>query len=249
MNRRRFLKISTVSAVGLLAAGTAYRFFQPSDPLDNFYQSTKTVLTGRFGKQQAGTIVKEIKTAYAGLVPSVPYIGGKKNIFTEWLDYGVYYLAAYNVLKKAGLSVDQVGEIIFRTYETMADYPKWLLKRIGKLKYGESYISHLKAATEKSQLRRYPGDWVCEFVTGNGQDFDYGLDITDCGICKFYKAHNVEELAPFMCLSDYVVSKAFDRGLVRYHTVAEGDDRCDFRFKAGRETFVNPLRDGWPPKF
>jgi hypothetical protein len=36
---------------------------------------------------------------------------------------------------------------------------------------------------------------------------------------------------------------------VRYHTIAEGDGKCDFRYKKGRETFVYPLRKGWPPKF
>jgi hypothetical protein len=48
---------------------------------------------------------------------------------------------------------------------------------------------------------------------------------------------------------DGVVSKAFDRGLVRYKTLAEGAEVCDFRYKAGRETFLYPLRDGWPPRF
>jgi hypothetical protein len=52
-----------------------------------------------------------------------------------------------------------------------------------------------------------------------------------------------------MCLSDYVVSKAFDRGLVRYKTIAEGAEKCDFRYQKGRKTFVYPLREGWPPNF
>ncbi len=37
-------------------------------------------------------------------------------------------------------------------------------------------------------------------------------------------AINSQELAPYMCLSDYVVSKAFDRGLVRHETIAEGGE-------------------------
>ena len=37
--------------------------------------------------------------------------------------------------------------------------------------------------------------------------------------------------------------------LVRYETIAEGADKCDFRFQKGRKTFVYPLRDGWPPQF
>ncbi|MBW1717455.1 MAG: L-2-amino-thiazoline-4-carboxylic acid hydrolase, partial [Deltaproteobacteria bacterium] len=68
-------------------------------------------------------------------------------------------------------------------------------------------------------------------------------------ICKFYRAQGADELAPYLCLSDYVVSDAFDRGLVRYKTPAEGAEVCDFRYKKGRETFVNPLSKGWPPKF
>lgn len=68
------------------------------------------------------------------------------------------------------------------------------------------------------------------------------------GICKFHHAQGADELAPYLCLSDHVVSEAFDRGLVRYKTLAEGADVCDFRYKNGRATYVHPLRDGWPPK-
>ena len=90
---------------------------------------------------------------------------------------------------------------------------------------------------------------MCTFVEGDGATFDYGLDITECGICKLYQAQGAGELARYLCLSDYVVSRAFGRGLVRYKTIAEGARVCDFRYKQGRETYVHPLRDGWPPTF
>jgi len=44
-------------------------------------------------------------------------------------------------------------------------------------------------------------------------------------------------------------SCAFDRGLVRHKTIVEGAEVCHFRYKKGRETFVYPLRDEWPPQF
>lgn len=238
-----------MSIGGLLVAGTAYRLFRPQDPLEPFLKSTKKVLAARFGKPRAEKMLKDIQTDYAGLAASVPYIGGKQSVFTEWLDYGVFYLAVHHVLQQAGYAVDQVGEVIYRTYEAMADYPKWFLNMVGTLKYGKRYVARLKKAAEESQDRRYPAGWVCTFVMGDGREFDYGLDITECGICKFYAVHNAQELTPYLCLSDFVVSKAFDRGLVRHHTLAEGSDRCDFRYKAGRETFVYPLRSGWPPRF
>jgi hypothetical protein len=249
MNRRRFLKFSAASLGAVLLTGVIYRLARPSDPLHDFYKSTEKVLAARFGKERAAEIMKDVRARYASLIPSVPYIGGKENMFTEWLTYGVFYLAVYRALKPLGSSINGIGEVIYKTYEDMADYPEWFLRIVSKLKYGERYVSRLKLAAEQSQKRQYPGGWVCTFVEGDGKEFDYGLDITECGICKFYSAHAAQELVPYMCLSDYVVSKAFDRGLVRHQTVAEGGDRCDFRYKRGRETFVYPLRDGWPPRF
>lgn len=105
------------------------------------------------------------------------------------------------------------------------------------------------SAVTKTQERRYPGDWLGRFIEGDGKDFDCGIDITECGICKFYSAQGAEELAPYLCLSDFVVSDAFDRRLVRYKTLAEGADVCDFRYKKCRRTFVNHLREGRPPRF
>jgi hypothetical protein len=249
MKRRKFLKVSAASVGAVLAAGLIYRVMRPSDPLRDVYKSTEKVLRAHFGKEHTAAIMAEIRATYASLTPSVPTIGGKDNMFTEWLTYGVYYLAVYRVLKPLGYSINQIGDVIYKTYEDMADYPKWFLRMVGRLKYGESYTSRLRSAIEDSQRGPYPGGWVGTFVKGDGREFDYGIDMTECGIWKFYVAHNAQELAPYMCLSDSVVSKAFDRGLVRHHTIAEGGDRCDFRYKKGRETFVAPLRNGWPPRF
>ena len=179
----------------------------------------------------------------------MPDIGGNENIFTEWLVFGVYYLVVYQVLKAQGMGVEEVGLVIYQAFQSMADYPSWLLSLVSRLKYGASYQRELRDAAEKTQLRRYPGDWVATYLEGDGEEFDYGLDITECGICKFYHQQGASELTPYLCLSDNVLSDALGRGLVRHNTLAEGDSVCDFRFKRGRETYVEPLRDGWPPKF
>jgi hypothetical protein len=250
INRRSFLKLSAATAgVAILGGGVGYALLRDPDPLADFCASTETVLGTRFGQSRAKGLVQDIRREYEALALDAPYIGGEDNIFTEWLTYGVYYLAVYQVLQSLGQTVEQAGQIIYETYETMADSPAWMLRLVGGLKYGERYVEQLRTAAVESQKRRYPGDWMCTFVEGDGEAFDYGLDITECGICKFYRAHGADELAPYMCLSDYVVSQAFGRGLVRYKTIAEGAEVCDFRYKQGRETFVYPLRDGWPPRF
>ena len=250
MNRRKFIKMSVVTAgATTMGGGAFYIMFKDSDPLKDFYESTEKVLAAHFGQNPASKLIIDIQQEYHALAPEIPYIGGEKNIFTEWLNFGAYYLAVYRALQAINQSTAQVGRIIYETFEVMADHPKLLLRLVGSIKYRKGFVDKLKRAAAKSLERKYPGDWVCTFIETGGEEFDYGLDITECGIRKFYRAQGADELTPYMCLSDEVVSKAFDRGLVRYKTIAEGAAVCDFRYKKGRETFVFPLRDGWPPKF
>jgi hypothetical protein len=250
MNRRKFLSFAAM-ATGAQALGGGAVLIVTRDPdlLQDHLESTEKILMNRFGKARTNGLMGDIRKQVEALAPEAPFIGGEGNLFTEWLLYGVYYLAVYRVLQAEGLNTQEAGKAVFDTFQAMADYPKWLLRIVGRLKYSERYVNRLKEAVSKTQERRYPGDWVARFIEGDGEGFDYGLDITECGICKFYRKQGAEEFAPYLCLSDHVVSNAFDRGLVRSKTLAEGADVCDFRFKKGRKTFVNPLRDGWPPKF
>jgi hypothetical protein len=250
LNRRAFLQVSAIAACGLaVGGGGIYVATRDPDILDDHYEGTEKALAAHVGRDRAAGLVQEIRQHYGALALEMPYIGGDENMFTEWLVYGVYYLAVYQVLKAEGQTVEQVGKLIYDAFTAMADHPQWLIRLVGRLKYNQAYLSRLREAAAKTQERRYPGDWVATFVEGDGEAFDYGIDITQCGICTFYRAQGAPELAPYMCLSDYVVSDAFERGLVRYKTLAEGASVCDFRYKKGRETFVNPLREGWPPQF
>jgi hypothetical protein len=95
-----------------------------------------------------------------------------------------------------------------------------------------------------SEKSPHPGDWKLVFVEGDGLNFDFGVDYTECGIVKFYQAQHAEELAPYMCLGDFPLSQALDTGLARTTTLARGGPRCDFRFKAGR-----PVQMEWMPEF
>ena len=250
INRRKFFKVSVATGCTVAIGGGMIKFINKrSDVLNEHFDGTQRVLETRFGKKRATKQIKDIRHEFEALAPMMPDIGGKDNRFTAWLIFGVYYLAVYRVLKAQGHTVEETGKIIFDAYNAMADYPKWLLRLVGNFKYNEEYVDRLKIAVAKTQKRRYPGDWVATFIEGDGKKFDYGIDITECGICKFYHEQGAEELSPYLCLSDYVVSRSFDRGLVRYETLAEGSKVCDFRYKKGRTTFVNPLREGWPPLF
>lgn len=230
-----------------------YYMSRKSDLLDDYDKGTKTlgkILASRFDEKHTNTIIVEARQEFERVIPHFPYIGGDTNINTKNLIRASACLGIYRVLDNHGKTVEEVGKIIYEMTEALVDYPEFILHLIGRLKFGKGYEKKMKEWAKETQKRQYPGDWVSTFIEGDRKEFDYGIDITECGILKFFRAQNADEITPYICVSmDGIFSKAFNRGLVRTMTLAEGYEKCDFRYKRGRETSLLPLKDGWPPQF
>jgi|GEM_PF-349071 len=212
-------------------------------------EHNRLVLTGRgiavarYGEAFADTLARESLAELEKLIPELPYIGGEQNALTDNLIFSASALAFYRVMKRNGGTVQETGEALYRTVEAWIErYPRWLRCVMGwyYMSRFNQWRSRQKAAA--SQERRYPGDWVREHVEGVGDTFDWGMDYTECGIVKFLHSQGADELAPYLCLTDYALYSALGIGLKRTMTLAEGCEKCDFRFKKGTAT-----RNGWPP--
>jgi len=105
------------------------------------------------------------------------------------------------------------------------------------MNFSSRYLKRLRKRAAESQKRQYPGDYVYTFVEG-GEEFDYGVDYVECASCKFLSEQGAPELAPCLCVIDVLYSEKFGWGLVRTMTLAEGYEKCDFRFKKGGVTRV-----------
>jgi hypothetical protein len=105
-------------------------------------------------------------------------------------------------------------------------------------------MRRLEKAARRSQARRYPGDWVFEVVHGDGESFDFGVDMTECGIVKFFHSQGADEVVPYLCELDYIGAETMGVGLQRTKTLAWGCDRCDFRMTKDATTTAQ-----WPPRF
>jgi hypothetical protein len=82
---------------------------------------------------------------------------------------------------------------------------------------------------------------VREHVEGDGVRFEWGMDYTECGIVKFLHSQGADEFTPYLCLTDYALFGALGIELKRTMTLAEGCEKCDFRFRKGESP------SGWPP--
>jgi hypothetical protein len=144
-------------------------------------------------------------------------------------------------MKAAGLTAEDVGRLVYglnrRALEMM---PRDLAKKEGDDLFGPEMQAALADWAAWTQKRDYPANWVATFLPGDGQSFDFGYDYSECGVVKFFHSQGVPELAPYLCLNDFLKSAAIGSGLRRTKTLAQGDEVCDFRYKKGR-----PVTQNW----
>jgi hypothetical protein len=154
----------------------------------------------------------------------------------------------YRALQKQGKTVEEAGKILYDCADVYFSSLSWLSRFGLRLFWWLTFTGLGKKITMnnaiESQKRRYPDDFVFSYVAGDGKEFDYGTDFTECAVCKFFHKQGADEITPYICLSDFPMSRAAGGGLRRTTTLAGGAERCDFRYKRGREA-----QRGWPPAF
>jgi len=196
-----------------------------------------------FGETFAAQVLNEARQEFSGLIPEIPYIGGDENHLTGTLVQATGYLAFYQVMRRHGKTAAQTGKILFDAALAQVGRPQ-KLPPPGQMLTQEDLMERRRQRANRSQARRYPADYVYEFVPGDGLTFDYGYNFSECAVHKFYHACRADEFTPFYCYLDFPLSKAAGTGLQRSMTLSEGDPLCNHRFRQGREVELV-----WPPPF
>lgn len=205
---------------------------------DRSFARVKRKLISRLDEEQSNILIRESRQEYEALIPQIPFIG-LRNPFLIFLLPTSRYLAIYRVLKRLGRTVEDAGQLIYEMSEAELKAIPGIVRRvIGYFWFSRWFLGRIKKRAIESQDRKYPGGYVLTFLEGNGLNFDYGIDYTECASCKFLSAQNALELAPYVCAVDKVASEMMGWGLSRTMTLAEGREKCDFRFKKGGKTDV-----------
>lgn len=61
-------------------------------------------------------------------------------------------------------------------------------------------------------------------------DYALAFDFTACGICKLCRDEGCPSLARYLCKLDYALAEMMGLRLERTTTLADGGERCDFRY-------------------
>jgi hypothetical protein len=208
---------------------------------------TQNLFLEKFDIEKLNTIYSLIEKEYEVLLNELQYIGGNMNPFTSFLTGSGEMFAIIRILEKEAIIFEEIGEFIFRYYETINEHREKSLKNSGQSHaeqiFASGYIESLKSFAKQSQERNYYGDWIFEFVNGEGKPFTYGLNFTQCGIYELAKKIGMEKYTRFLCLADFAEARASGFGLNRTQTLSNGAPICDHRYIRNATT----LR-AWPPE-
>ncbi len=255
--RRKFLRaLALLTACGAVAGMYGCRVRPKSTPHSDYidrrdeivkenrkvFTAIRPLLAEKFSESEADAIFEATFRRFDTLLPDLPYIGGATNDLTANLVNSAVALAFYQEMKARGTMVEETGRILFQGITALYTADP-MSKMMGRMANSALAQEKVKKEARVSQKHTYREDWVFEFVPGNGV-FDFGIDYTECGICKYFKAQGAQEFTPYMCLLDAPISRAMNTGLVRTQTLARGGDRCDFRYKTGQTVQVE-----WDPGY
>lgn len=193
-----------------------------------------------FGENDAGLLIDRARSEFAAVIVRLPPIGGEKNIDMKFFISGAQYLALYRPLKERGIEPAVPGRIMYDlVLQYYTNMPMEERNRERDIFFGEESIASLNDWASWTQERYYPANWVCEFIPGDWETFDFGYDMKECAIFKLFDRENILELIPYFCCTDFPRSMSLGTGLIREKSLGFGDSCCSFRYRKGRKVVQN----------
>ena len=199
----------------------------------------KEAIEDYFGELKTKELLSSARQDFEMLIPQIPYVGGNENRLTGPLVNSALILPLIRAFNQKGLSFDEIGNITYNIFEAF-----FAIIPPEEDIFTEEYMSKVREDAERSKLREYPGDWVFDYVEGDGKTFTFGINYHECGVYKFYKSQGLEKYMPIVCIADFAQAKAYGYGLWRTQNIANGSSICDFRYvKDGTSARAWPIYD------
>lgn len=202
--------------------------------LKNF-DKTATLIRGyvvsRYGKDLADILFRKTRQNYERLIPQMPQVESFPAL-NAFLKIATLELAVFRALKEQGKRAPEAWELCHEALRARTEaMPKLFKKLIGW---------YLFTGLVKNRARKISGrdlgGFTIEYVEEEGA---WGVNYRRCAIYDFLKEQNAEDFSPYACLSDMALSDAMGWGLKRTETLADGCDKCDFRFRKGAPTEIS----------
>ena len=211
--------------------------------LGDFDETARLVrrfLADRYGEQGADALCSAAREKYEEIIPQTPRIEGvRAGAMNSFLRITSQEIAVYKAVEERGGTAPEAWEICHEAIRLrMNRFPKWKRWLLRRLMHSGIARRIARRREEGNEQPRF-GDFEVRYLSGDGSDFDFGVDYVRCGNLELAKRLGAEEFAPYVCMSDIALSNALGWGLIRTQTLADGCSHCDFRFKKNGETRIS----------
>lgn len=177
-------------------------------------------------------VKQAVMDEFAVVLTQMPYVGGAASRMSDFFMRLLGFMAISRVLRRHGVPLPVIGEIERETYKAQL----LTVPEAERLASGRQYMSPenqalLREHAAKSHQSEFAEDFVYDFVEpGPGDTFEFGINYTSCGFCKFAARHGDKELLPSICGLDFDAYATRGIRLERTQTLAGGASHCDFQF-------------------
>ncbi len=197
-----------------------------------FYKAIQSYFPNSFDE-----IMLDVEGNYNDISVDIHFVATSTNPIDKRLEFCAYFLALIKTLDKQGAGFDHIRIICL---EIVTEYVKpknrWqaFLKRLPP-KLINTWLASLllKKFNKRVSQNAHRQGFIARIITDKNETygFGYGVDILECGICKLFKKHHFEKYTSILCEVDEVTSGLAGLRLIRTGTIANGANKCDFRFK------------------
>ena len=194
-------------------------------------------------------VLSEIWEHYEkNMLENFPYIGGDDVSGTGNLTGAYCFVSMGEVLKRYGVSMEEIGHLMVLAYERRFQSMPGIIKAAAQKSYTNVRSLNKKFQKKDTQnaanAARYPGSFETKTMIPPEKGYDFSYHNLVCPLSNFAKAYGYEEYMPYLCNLDYVMFGVFGIPLYREHTCFEDGDYCDFKLKID----AKPM-EYWPPVF
>ncbi len=216
--------------------------------MNGFLKPISAELENKSGKPYA-VLFDEIWAHYENsMLENFPYIGGDTVSGTKNLTGAYCFVSMGEVLRRYGVSLEEVGHLMVLAYERKFNGMPGIVKAIAHKSFTNVKSLNRKYRKKDAQnaanAAKYPGSFETKTMIPPERGYDFSYHNLVCPLSEFAKVHGYEEYMPYLCNLDYVMFGVFGVPLFREHTCFEDGDYCDFKLKINAE----PL-PYWPPVF
>jgi len=192
-----------------------------------------------FGEASVDAILQDMRAMYETIIPDIPYVG-RFNYHLQYLIPSAEELAEYLVAKNYGMSSKEFGDLrLEKAIHEIYQMPEEARYMAGISTFGLMTEIQMRLVAWWSQVSPYPEDSKLTYLKGNGTDYDWGADYTQCATDFLYAKYDANDLMiNLTCKYDFIPGMAFNIGYHRTMILPEGAPVCDLRWKWGKEVVM-----------